>query len=362
MRNPLAEDLNHVLLHTGDLWEALRGRRLFITGGTGFFGSWLLESFLWAHERYDLGAHAVVLTRDPKAFEARVPHLAQHPAIECWPGDVRTFPFGDDTFSHVIHAATPTTPQTPDAVFGDIVDGTRRVLDFATHTGAEAFLLTSSGAVYGKQPSDMSHVPEDYSGGPDPLDSRSAYGEGKRSAELLCAAHGHRHRPQIKIARCFAFVGPYLPLDVNFAVGNFIRDGLLGGPIRIAGDGTPYRSYLYAADLAIWLWTILFRGQPLRPYNVGSAAEVNIRTLANVVAETFRPPLQVQQARPETAGYPAERYVPDVTRAEAELELRTRIPLADGIHRTVAWHKGEPPSSAHDRRVVAAAPLSENHT
>ena len=340
MRNPLADDLDHVLLHTVDLWDALRGRRLFITGGTGFFGSWLLESFAWANERYKLGARAVVLTRDPKRFETRVPHLAHHPAIEFWRGDVLTFPFGEAPFSHVIHAATPTAPQAPDRVFGDIVDGTRRVLDFATHAGAEAFLFTSSGAVYGRQPSDMSHVPEDYPGGPDPLDPRSAYGEGKRGAEVLCAAHGHQHRVQVKIARCFAFVGPYLPLDVHFAVGNFIRDGLRGGPIRITGDGTPHRSYLYAADLAIWLWTILFRGQPLRPYNVGAAAEVNIRTLADVVAHTFTPPLQVQRARTETPGDRPERYVPDVTRAETELGLRALIPLADGIHRTVAWHKG----------------------
>lgn len=329
-----------ILSRTEALWAELRGNRIFITGGTGFFGCWLLESFAWANDRLKLDAEAVVLTRHLDAFRAKAPHLANHPAIRFQAGDVRSFEFPNECFSHVIHAATEASAklnaEQPLLMFDTIVEGTRRVLEMAHHCGAQKFLLTSSGAVYGRQPPELTHVSEDYTGGPELNNPGSAYGEGKRAAEMLCSLYYKQFGLETKIARCFAFVGPYLPLDTHFAIGNFIRDALAGGPIKISGDGTPFRSYLYAADLAVWLWTILFRGQPCRPYNVGSEEALSIAQAADLVVKNINPGLEVKIARTAINGHAAERYVPSTQRATEELGLSLQIPLAEALRRTMA--------------------------
>jgi dTDP-glucose 4,6-dehydratase len=330
--------------HTRDLWEGAGGIRLFITGGTGFFGTWLLESFLHAQRKLGLDATATVLTRNREAFAHQSPHLAASPSLRFLCGDKCSFEIPAGSFTHVVHAATETVTEQlrtdPLELFERNVRGTRRVLELAERAGAQRFLLTSSGAVYGPQPPEITHLPEEYRGAPDPLDASTAYGQSKRASEFLCAAHARRHGFTATIARCFAFAGPHLPLGSGFAIGNFIRDSLRGGPIRIAGDGTPFRSYLYAADLAVWLWTILLRGESGRAYNVGSEEEISIRDLAETVAATICPGATVEVAGKPDPSRPPEWYVPSTRRAREELGLEGRIPLTETVRRTAAWHRG----------------------
>ena len=343
--NMLHEDLDHILEHTKALWEDLREKKVFVTGGTGFFGKWLLESFVWANDQLNLDARMVVLSRDPDSFKVRYPNLAEASGVAFHQGDVRDFTFPQERFDFIIHAATSAidklNDENPLLMFDTIVEGTRHTLDFAAQCHARKFLLTSSGAVYGKQQSDMTHISEDYCGAPDPADPNSAYGEGKRAAELLCALYSKKYGIETKIARCFAFVGPYLPLDIHYAIGNFIRDGLNGGPIQVNGDGTPYRSYLYAADLAIWLWTILLKGESYSAYNVGSEEDMTIKELANTLALCFQKPIEVRIANPPTPNRPPERYVPSTKRAREHCNLRQTISLQDGIKRTILYHQGD---------------------
>jgi dTDP-glucose 4,6-dehydratase len=139
------------------------------------------------------------------------------------------------------------------------------------------------------------------------------------------------------IARLFAFVGPRLPMNAGYAVGNFIRDIMAGDSIQILGDGTPYRSYLYAADLAVWLWTILMRGESGRPYNVGSDEAISIADLARVVVEATGSNSKIEIARTPVPGAAAARYVPCVERARTELGLRPIVSLTEGIRRSQEW-------------------------
>ena len=341
MKNPLKDDLDHVLKYTKNLWEEVRNKRIFITGGTGFFGCWLLESFIWANEKLNLNAEVLVLTRDYEKFKNKAPHLASNTQIRFHIGDVRNFTFPEGQFEYIIHAATESSAklnaENPLLMFDTIVEGTRHTLEFARHCGASKFLLTSSGAVYGKQPPELSHIPEDYNGAPDTMDPNSAYGEGKRVAELLCAIYSRQYGIECKIARCFAFVGPYLPLDAHYAIGNFIRDALKGGPIEIKGDGTPYRSYLYAADLVIWLWTILFKGESGQPYNVGSENEISIVDLAKNLATQNKPELSIIIMRKSEPNQLPERYVPSNKKIDKNLGLREIIGLGESIRKTIGY-------------------------
>jgi dTDP-glucose 4,6-dehydratase len=227
----------------------------------------------------------------------------------------------------------------PSLEFDTAVEGTRRVLAFAAERGVSGMLYTSSGAIYGRQPTGLMHIPEDATIAPSPNDAGAAYAHGKRAAEFLCAAAHAETSVDVKIARLFAFVGPHLPMDAGYAVGNFIRDAVAGGPIRIAGDGTPMRSYLYAADLAWWLWTILLAGVPARAYNVGSDADLSIRELADTVARTLGGAAEVEVAKQPVPGAPPQRYVPDATRAREELGLAPLVTLEDGIARTAEWYR-----------------------
>ena len=285
----------------------------------------------------------MLLTRNPDAFRLRSPHLAVDPAVTLLTGDAASFAWPAGSFSLAIHAATepyfaPNAEEPAGTLPRDIA-GTRRVLDFARAAGVRRLLFTSSGAVYGKQPPDLARVPEDYPGAPLPTDTASAYAAAKRLSEYLCASYSQACGIEAVIARLFAFIGPHLPLDLHYAAGNFLRDALAGGPIRIAGDGTPRRSYLYAADLAIWLWTILFRGQPARPYNTGSPHEISIDDLAHAIAREVAPAADIRIAQSAAPGALPARYVPATHRAESELGLRVWIPLDEAIRRTRDWHR-----------------------
>jgi dTDP-glucose 4,6-dehydratase len=333
------QDLAAIDKALAPLWPRLAGARIFMTGGTGFIGRWMLEALA----RSGVDAEVTLLSRDPGGFNARLPRFAGR--FRFVAGDATSFTAPVADYTHVIHAATDASAalnaNDPRRMFDTIVHGTRRALDFAMDCNAVRFCFLSSGAVYGAQPQHVSHVPEDWRGGPDPCDPLSAYGEGKRAAESLCAIFAKQFGLDVVNARIFALLGPLLSLDAHFAAGNFIRDAMQGRTIRVTGSGEAVRSYLYAADLAVWLWTLLIVGKPGTVVNMGSEEAVSIADLARRTATLLGGPGVEILGEPDPGWNPG-RYVPSNARARAELGVVPTIGLDDAIRRTALSNGWKP--------------------
>lgn len=309
--------------------------KLFITGGTGFLGKAILKKLKEPAEAGKIAA-ITILSRNPDSFLGQYPEFSRIANLSFVQGDILSCRFPDEKYTHVIHAATDTNNQTlanPLQYFDEILVGTRRVLDFAVSCGAKRFLLTSSGAVYGTQPAELEAIPETYLGAPSTVDPKAVYGQAKRAAEQLCRIYYDQFGLDCTIARCFSFVGDYMPLNGQYAIGNFIRDALSDDTdqITVQGDGTPVRSYLHTDDLADWLLKILQEGKPCHPYNVGSDEVITIADLAYLVRDLLAPEkaVVIAQKRPDYGG--RSRYVPSIERIRQELNVRIGKTLSEAI-------------------------------
>ena len=333
-RPVLATELDEVLhLTAPSVWEAFRSQAIFLTGGTGFVGKWLLECLLYADEKLRLGLTMTVLTRDPERFARASAHLAKAVPVTLHQGDVVDFKFPRSSFSLVIHAALPVA--LPEAVRGNLEQlsetGMRRVCEFAAACEARRFLHVSSGAVYGQQPG-VRELMETLTWRED--DGANAYTRAKRREEkVVCESWPF----EIVIARCFSFIGPYLNAASGVAAAQFIGQAVAGKGIVVQGTGEAVRSYQYAGDMVRWLLSCLALGAPSRAYNVGGDIEVSIAELATKVARLARTQVPVEIVGRLAPGLAGDRYVPSLRRALDELGLVNVVSLDEGIRRTLAW-------------------------
>ena len=285
--------------------------QILITGGTGFFGKSLLKADLFSEN-----THLFLLSRNGLRqnikTKAKITHIF---------GDIRTVDLQGFTFDSVIHAAAPSGGgASEEEMYSILTDGTRHLLEELKKLGTvKRMLYVSSGAVYGKQDDDF--VKESA-----PLNPVTLYGKGKTEAEQMCLQSGI---PCV-IARCFAFVGEYLPKNAHFAIGNFLADLEEKQTIHINGDGTPLRSYLYADDLAQWLIALLREGRAGEAYNVGSEEAVSIRELAEIIAARTEPPLKIE-IKGVPAGGKAQRYLPSTEKIRKELNLPVPRSLQESL-------------------------------
>lgn len=310
--------------------------KLLVTGGTGFFGRALLRRWI-DDEKYGTSLPEVtVLTRSPESFLVTYPEFFGKEWLSFHKGNILDYTSlpHNKTFTHIMHGATESTigPSLQALQrYDEIVNGTRNILDYAVKNNVKRVLLTSSGGVYGPQPETLGEIPESYMGIPDPLDPRSAYSMAKRASEHLCCLYNDRYGVESVVARCFAFVGQDLPLNVHFAIGNFIHDALYNQQINVSGDGTPIRSYMNQADLARWLLCILDKGVPGNAYNVGSDQPISIANLAYLVRDTLSPDKRVV-FRNSLNGFEGRNlYIPDISKAYTDMNLRLEFSLQDSL-------------------------------
>ncbi len=339
-RRIAVKDLEHIASNLSDIMPSFVNARFFITGGTGFIGKWLLETIIYLNDYHAANCSAVVLSRNSEKFLTNYPHFG-HQSLTYINGDIKTFVFPDGEFNYCIHAALEgeqldNTDQL--AIIDSAYIGTQRVLEFCRLTNITATLFISSGGIYGRQMPEIPFVNETYIGAPDLLQLRAAYGEAKRISEYLCTYYARQYGVSIKIARPFAFSGPYLPLNAHFVFGNFVRNCIDNVPLQIKGDGTPVRSYMYAADLATYLFHILVQGNDLTPYNIGSMEEVSILNLANKMASIVSPSPGIAVLQNKTHSGLPERYVPDTTRLTLKFQLKGIIDLDEQIKRTINFY------------------------
>jgi nucleoside-diphosphate-sugar epimerase len=309
----------------------LEGRRILLTGGTGFVGRALLDRLIALQDTGARSFEVAVLSRDPQRFLQMYPEYDGRQWLRYCTGSLDNLAQLDGTYTDVIHAAADTHVSSNRADWADqIVLGTRRMLDMAVKCGAKRFLFTSSGAVYGPQPDSLAKMDEAYLGAPLPTALSSVYGQAKRQAEQLCTIYKAEYGLETVITRLFAVSGKHLPADGPYAIGNFIRDALFADEIHVQGSGEAIRTYLDGEDVSDWLLCLLERGIPGEAYNVGSDRPVSIRDLAFIVQALLSPDKPVRIGRCERDNGARSRYVPSVEKV-GNMGLSQTVDLEQSI-------------------------------
>lgn len=332
------EDLRDVESSLGSLIEKFQNKTIFLSGATGFIGKCLVESLVWLNRSQKLNLSIHSISRDPEFFFNQYPHFRNYSEFKLYFGNVcdKEIPFFGAQIDFLIHAATDVANESASRdIFNNCIKGTNNILNLAANFNCKHFLLLSSGAVYGTQPEELSDLSEVFQGSVSLSSSGSSYALGKQCSEWLVQQASHEM--EVKIARCFAFVGPYLPLDKHFAIGNFLYDAISGRDIKILGDGSALRTYLYTSDLVIWLIKILLVGRNSGVWNVGGSKVISILDLALLTSKLIDPNLDVKVYKSLSGN--RQRYIPNIRKVEIEMGLIPKVSLNQAIQKTAKWNR-----------------------
>jgi dTDP-glucose 4,6-dehydratase len=312
-----------------------RMERVVVTGGAGFLGSHLCDHLIGR------GIAVVALDNLVTGSLDNLAHLSGNPAFSFRKQDVTEYLDVEGPVDAVLHFASPASPidyaLLPIQTIKVGTLGTHRALGLAMAKGAR-FLLASTSEVYGDP--EVHPQPETYWGHVNPVGPRSVYDEAKRAAEAFTMAYHNHHGLDTRIVRIFNTYGPRMRRHDGRAVPAFLTQALAAEPITVFGDGSQTRSLCYVDDLIDGIDRLLASDHPL-PVNIGNPSEITMVELARVVrelcgsaSEIVFEPLPVDDPR---------RRRPDITLARKLLAWEPRVPLEEGLARTIAWWRGSEP-------------------
>ncbi|AHG87682.1 NAD-dependent epimerase/dehydratase [Gemmatirosa kalamazoonensis] len=303
--------------------------KVLITGGAGFLGSHLTDRFL--RDGHEVVGMDNFITGSPD----NIAHLAGHPGYRFIRHNVSDYVFIDGPLDGVLHLASPASPidylehPIPTLKVGAL--GTHNALGVAKAKGAR-FFLASTSEVYGDP---LVHPqPESYWGNVNPVGPRGVYDEAKRFAEALTMAYHRYHGVDTRIVRIFNTYGPRMRPNDGRVVSNFIVQALRGEPLTIYGDGSQTRSFCYVEDEVEGLYRLFMHGDP-EPTNIGNPVEFTVRQLAELVVELTGTSAPIEY-RDLPVDDPKVRQ-PDITRARGMLGWEPKVPLREGLERTIAF-------------------------
>jgi dTDP-glucose 4,6-dehydratase len=306
--------------------------RAVVTGGSGFLGSHLCERLL--AEGWEVVCLDSMLTGSPDNVAA----IIDHPSFRLERRDVTKHIEVEGPIDWVLHLASPASPvhylEHPIHTLKVGALGTLNGLGLAKAKGA-GFFLASTSETYGDP--QVHPQPESYWGHVNPVGPRGVYDEAKRFAEAMTMAYHRAHGIDVRIPRIFNTQGPRMAREDGRAVPNFIRQSLRGDPLTIHGDGSQTRSLCYVDDLIEGFWRLI-NSDHIGPMNLGNPREVTIAELARLIAKIAGSDSEVTfEARPEDD---PEVRCPDISLARAKLGWEPKVPLEQGLERTIEWARG----------------------
>ena len=317
-----------------------------ITGGSGFIGTWLTLSWVYAHKKFGGNGRLLVTSRNSASNRHLIDSIHPSAPVTYVDSDIRELVIPPEfQNSLLVHAATPASDELnrsdPDLMLSIIVDGQKQLLRESTRINVKRFLFLSSGAVYGPQPLDLPNLREEMFNVVNHSSSNSAYSEGKRLSEEMGIKASTESGLQFVTARLFAFLAPYLPMDTHFAAGNFLSQATSNLKITIRSGGGSQRTYQYASDMVSWLWILLVGGQAGDAYNVGSDQEVSILGLAQTIQNQVSPRVDLEVLGVDTPEN-VSRYVPSIEKMKHQFGLTNHVALESAIRKTESWLRYRP--------------------